>query len=77
MFVGQRLSNFAEKNLYPSLLFGFCNDLATYDGFLALANGVQKTLHCDCEVRMVSPDFSAAIDSVFHEALIYKLRLLV
>ena len=37
---------------------------------------VQKALDCGCEVWMGNPDFSVAIDSIYHEALEYKLRLL-
>ena len=38
------LNNFAEKNLFPSLQFGFCKGLGTRDILLTIANVVQKAL---------------------------------
>ena len=64
--LAKRLNNFAKKNLFPHLQFGFRKGLGTCDTLLTITNFVQKALDCGCEVRMVGLDFSAAFDRVNH-----------
>ena len=72
--LAKHFNAYAETNdLFPSLQYGFCKCLGTYDAPLTITNAVQKSLGTGCEVCMISLDFSSAFDHVNQEALIFKL----
>ena len=74
--LAKHLNNFAEKNLFSHLQFGFHKSLGACDALLTITNFVQKALDCGSEMRMMGFNFSPAFDRVNHKALIFKLRQL-
>ena len=44
------------------------------DALLTISSAVQKSLDSGHEVRLIGLDFSAALDHVNHEAIVFKLR---
>ena len=61
-------------NVLPSTQFGLRKGLGICDALLHLIHDLQLALDKGFESRVVSSDFSSALDSVNHAGLIFKLQ---
>ena len=57
----------------PTTQFAFRKGLGTYDALLCLSYTLQSALESEQEAWIVQIDFSAAIDRVNHQGILYKL----
>lgn len=65
------------KNLIPSHQFGFRNKHSTIDQVHRIVDLIEKTLEGKKVCSAVFLDVAQAFDRVWHEGLLYKLRLLL
>ena len=69
-----RLGRFMEgKGVIPTTLFANRKDLGTCDALLCVAHSLQSALEMGQEARIVQIDFSAALDRVNHQGILFKL----
>ena len=74
--LAKRLIGFLNKNkLLPERQFGFRKGMSTSDALLCITHDLQTDLDRGNE-RLVSLDFSSALDRVNHKALLFKIRSL-
>ena len=72
--VSVRLGRFMEHNgMLPTTQFAYLKGLGTCDAFLCLSHTLQSVLETGQEAWIVQIDFSAAIDSVNHQGILYRL----
>lgn len=65
---------FDEHNLLTQTQFGFRKGLATCDALLTLAQDLQAWLILGMEFRLISLDFSSAVQMINNKALLFKLK---
>ena len=69
-----RLGRFMEHSgALPTTQFAYWKGLGTYDPPLCVSHALQSALESGQEARIVQIDFSAAIDRVNHQGILYKL----
>ena len=62
-----------QSGVLPTTQFVFRKGLGTCDALLCMSHSLQSALESGQEARIVQIDFSAAIDSVDHLGILYKL----
>lgn len=58
------------NNLLPNTQFGFRKNLVSCDALLTLVHHVQASLDAGSKTRLLSLDFSSALDVVNHKAVL-------
>ena len=72
--VFERLGRFIERNgVLPTTLFPFRKGPVTYDALLCVSHTLQSALESGQEARIAQIDFSAALDKVSHQGILYWL----
>ena len=59
----------------PTTQFAYRKDLGTCDALLCMSHTPQSALENGQEARIVQIDFSAAIDMVNHQGILYRLSV--
>ena len=69
-----RLGRFMEHcGALPTTQFAYRKDLGTCDALLCVPHTLQSALESGQGARIVQIDFSAAIDRVNHQGILYRL----
>ena len=59
--------------MLPTTQFAYRKGLGTCDALLCVAHSLQSALEMGQEARIVQIDFSAALDRVNHQGILFKL----
>ena len=74
--VSVRLGRFMEgRGVLPTTQFAFRKGLGTCGALLCVAHSLQSALEMGQEARIVHIDFSAALNRVNHQGILFKLVL--
>ena len=69
-----RLGRYMERcGVLPTTQFAYRKGLGTYDALLCVFNKLQSALESGQEARILQIDCSAALDSVNHQGILYRL----
>ena len=69
-----RLGRFMERNgVLPTTQLAYRKGVGTGDALLCLSHTLQSALESGQEARIVQIDFSAGIDRVNHQGILYRL----
>ena len=73
--VSVRLGQFMERNgVLPTTQFAYRKGLGTCDALLCMSHKLQIALESGQEARILQIDFSAAIDRVNHQGILYRYK---
>ena len=62
-----------QRGVLPTTQFAYRKGLGSYDSLLCVAHTLQSALELGQEARIVQIDFSAAVDRVNHQGILFKL----